>query len=376
MYTSIVQKAFNQPIALVLIAAILLWTVGLPFGIGRAHAASLTTVKDTITDSRPSVVANHTIDFTTPTGITSGQTITITFPAGFTMSSIAFGDVDLKDDGTDLAFAATASGATWGAAVSGQVLTLTNGTTAVAAGSVMELQIGTNATFGTAGTNQITNTTAGSYVISLGGTSADAADLRIAIIDAVTVTASVDTSLTFTVAGVASGQAVNGDAVTTSAGATATALPFGTLTPGTAKTLAQTLSVTTNATNGFAVTVIQNQNLVSANGADIDTFKDGASTATPTAWTTPLGTLGTEATYGHYGVTSEDSDLNTDEFGTALYAGNLATARTVFSHTGPADGSTANKGQTRVAVKIQVTALQEAATDYNNRLTYVATPTF
>ena len=376
MYTSIVQKAFNQPIALVLIAAILLWTVGLPFGIGRAHAASLTTVKDTITDSRPSVVANHTIDFTTPTGITSGQTITITFPAGFTMSSIAFGDVDLKDDGTDLAFAATASGATWGAAVSGQVLTLTNGTTAVAAGSVMVLQIGTNATFGTAGTPQITNTTAGSYVISLGGTSADAADLRIAIIDAVTVTASVDTSLTFTVAGVASGQAVNGDAVTTSAGATATALPFGTLTPGTAKTLAQTLSVTTNATNGFAVTVIQNQNLVSANGADIDTFKDGASTATPTAWTTPLGTLGTEATYGHYGVTSEDSDLNTDEFGTALYAGNLATARTVFSHTGPADGSTANKGQTRVAVKIQVTALQEAATDYNNRLTYVATPTF
>ncbi len=376
MYTSIVQKAFNQPIALVLIAAILLWAVGLPFGIGRAHAAQLTTVRDTITDSRPSVVANHTIDFTTPTGVTSGQTITVTFPAGFDLSSVAFGDVDLKDDSTDLAFAATPSGATWGAAVSGQVLTLTNGTTAVGAGSVMELQIGTNATFGTAGTNQITNTTAGSYVISLGGTSADAADLRIAIIDAVTVTASVDTSLTFTVAGVASGQAVNGDAVTTSAGATATALPFGTLTPGTAKTLAQTLSVTTNATNGFAVTVIQNQNLVSANGADIDTFKDGASTAVPTAWTTPLGTLGTEATYGHYGITSEDSDLNTDEFGTALYAGNLATARTVFSHTGPADGSTADKGQTRVAIKIQVTALQEAATDYNNRLMYVATPTF
>jgi hypothetical protein len=60
----------------------------------------------------------------------------------------------------------------------------------------------------------------------------------------------------------------------------------------------------------------------------------------------------------------------------ALYAGNIGTARTVFSHTGPADGSTANKGQTRVAIKIQITALQEAATDYNNRLMYVATPTF
>ncbi len=376
MHTSILQRTLNQPVALVLIVALLVWTVGIPFDIARAQAASLTTVKDTITDSRPSVVANHTIDFTTPTGVTSGQTITITFPSGFTMTSIAFGDVDLKDDGTDLAIAATPAGATWGAAVSGQVLTLTNGTTAVTAGSVMELQIGTHATFGTTGTNQITNTTVGSYVISIGGTMTDSASLRIALIDAVTVTASVDTSLTFTVAGITTGVTVNGDAITTSVVSTATTLPFGTLAPGTAKVAAQTLSVTTNAKNGFAVTVIQNQNLLSANGADIDTFKDGASTAVPTAWTTPLGTLDTEATYGHYGLTSEDADLNSDEFGTALYAGNIGTARTIFSHTGPADGSTADKGQTRVAIKIQITALQEAATDYTNRLTYVATPTF
>lgn len=366
----------NRAVALVLIAA-MLFLSGIPFGLAHANAATLTTVKDTISDSRPSVVSNHTIDFTTPTGITSGQTITITFPAGFTLSSIAFGDVDLKDDGTDLAIAATPSGATWGAAVSGQVLTLTNGTTAVGAGSVMELQIGTNATSGTAGTNQITNTTVGSYVISIGGTMADSASLRIALVDSVSVTASVDTSLTFTVAGKTSGT-VNGEGTSCGGAATATALPFDTLAPSTAEVLCQTLSVTTNAGSGFTVTVGQNQNLLSATGADIDTFKDGASTYTPTAWTAPIGTLDSEQTYGHFGMTSEDATLaGGDEYGTALYSAiGTSTPRAVFYHTGPADGSTAHKGQTNIAYKVEITALQEAANDYTNRLTYIATPTF
>ena len=40
------------------------------------------------------------------------------------------------------------------------------------------------------------------------------------------------------------------------------------------------------------------------------------------------------------------------------------------------DGSTANIGLTRVGYKIQIGALQEAANDYSNRITYVCTPTF
>lgn len=43
---------------------------------------------------------------------------------------------------------------------------------------------------------------------------------------------------------------------------------------------------------------------------------------------------------------------------------------------GPADGSTAHQGRTRVGYKIQIGSLQEAGTDYTNTLTYVATPTF
>ena len=133
--------------------------------------------------------------------------------------------------------------------------------------------------------------------------------------------------------------------------------------------------MTTNATNGFTVTVKENQHLLSSTGADIDNFKDGADTATPVVWTAPLGTLGNENTYGHFGITSSD-DINSSEFAGAKFAGNIVAPRSIFSHTGPSDGTTANIGQVDVAYKIAITTLQEAGTDYSNTLTYVATPVF
>ncbi len=374
LYQETPQIRFSSSLALILIIALLLWTTGLPFWLERVRASQLTSAKDTLTDSRPAVVSGHAIAFTTVTAIGAGSTIKVQFdPAGDLFVLTGITTSDLSATGMTLV-------ATCGAGADEVTFALDatapdeNFTFTVCSGDT----VATGAKTITAnGTNKATNpVSTGSYVIRITGPSSDQADVRVAIVDAVTVTASVDTTLTFTVAGVASGQAVNGDGVTTSAGATATALPFATTSPATPKVLAQTLTVTTNAKNGFVVTVQQNQNLLSANGADIDLFKDGAATAVPTAWTVPLGTLDTENTYGHYGVTSEDADLNSDEFGTALYAGNLATARQVFSHTGPADGSTANKGLTRVAVKLEIHALQEAAPDYNNRLTYIATPTF
>jgi hypothetical protein len=142
------------------------------------------------------------------------------------------------------------------------------------------------------------------------------------------------------------------------------------------KTLGQALTVTTNARNGFVVTVQQNQNLLSSTGADIDGFKDGAYNNTPTAWTAPTNSITDENSWGHWGLTSEDADLNSDEFGSALFVAASTTARQVFSHTGPADGTTVDKGATKVAYQIQITPLQEAGNDYSTVLTYIATPTF
>lgn len=394
----VVEKHLFSTISAVLIVSLLVWLSNFSVWVNKAQAAQLGTISDTLSTSKPLTKSNHTIKFVLASSVTASSTIALDFADSFSStSSPAFAITDPLD--FDIATSTSVSGAftDLGVVAAGlcpgsglskfeitststtNVFTFThcNGTDAVSANTAIAVEIGTNATSAGAGDSQLTNAASGSYVLTVTAPSTDSASTRIAIIDDVVMSASVATNFTFTIAGVASGENINGDAIATSAGATATALPFGELTAGAAKVLGQTLSVSTNARNGFAVTVQEDQDLLSANGATIDLFKDGAGTATPVAWASPLGTIDQANTYGHFGFTSEDADLNSDEFGSALYAGNASsTPRTVFSHTGPANGSTANKGQTRVGVKIEISALQEAAGDYTNRLTYVATPTF
>jgi hypothetical protein len=241
------------------------------------------------------------------------------------------------------------------------------------------VRIGTNAVTGATGDTRITNpASAGSYELTVNGSIPDSGQTRVAIIDDVVVTANVDTSFTFVISGVANGQTVNGSATTTATTTTATSVPFETLSAGTSKTLAQNLAVTTNAIQGFVVTVEQSQNLLSSTGADIDGFSNGAYNNTPIAWTSPTNSISggiPENTWGHWGITSEDN-LNTDEFGTDLWVSASTTPRQVFTHNGPADGTTANIGSTRIGYQAQIGSLQEAADDYNTTLTYIATPTF
>ncbi len=190
------------------------------------------------------------------------------------------------------------------------------------------------------------------------------------------VTAAVDTTFTFSIAGVAaSTTAITGEATTTIT-TTATSVAFGTLNAGVIGVAAQSLTVSTNAKNGFSVTIQQDHDLVSASTADINVFVDGDATTTPVAWTPPSGQVGDDTTYGHYGITSEDGTLSWgggDPFGSALYSGSFAATAPleVFYHNGVANGAT-----TSVGIKIETSALQEAANDYSNTLTYVATPVF
>ncbi len=366
-------EALHRVVAMLVAAAVLVTSVGF---YSTAQAASLVQVSNTLSDSDVSALSNHTIRFalaTTSTGVAAGQTITVTFPVGFSLGSVASGDIDFSINGTDQTLAGAPSGATWGAAVAGQVLTLTSGTGVVNAGQVVVIEIGTNATFGTTGTNRITNPTAGSYEIVVTAGASDSGRTRVAILDNVDVTAIVNTSFTFVVSGTATSTAINGTSTTGST--TATAIPFGVLTAGEIKTLGQRLNVTTNARNGFVVTVEQDQNLLSATGADIDGFANGTYTNTPAAWSAPTNSISDENTWGHWGLTSDD-DLNANEFGSALFVAASTTPRQIFQHSGPADGVTNNIGSTSVAYQIQITPLQEAGDDYNTILTYIATPTF
>lgn len=357
--------------------AILMWSLGLP-SVRFSEAANVTSFSDTISDSAPSASADHTIQYTVPAGsagVEAGETITVTFPAGFNMGAVAFGDIDLSINAVDQTLAAAPAGATWGAVVAGQVLTLTSDTGVANAGEVVIIKIGTNAT---GGTNQIANhASEGSYdisVVSGTGGNNDTGTTKIVVLTAVTVTAAVDTIFTFKVEGTSAGTLINTQATT--GAVSSTSMAFGDLTAGNATTTAQLLTVSTNATNGYIVTVQVDGDLQSSTGATIDGF-DGATD--PTAWASPAGTLGDPTTYGHWGVTSDDTSITSRagaEFGDNLFIAATTTPQEVMQFGGPTNGTGQGEGTTTVGYRVEISALQEAGDDYSTTLTYVATPTF
>ncbi len=155
-------------------------------------------------------------------------------------------------------------------------------------------------------------------------------------------------------------------------------LPFGTLAAGTSRVIAQDLAVTTNASNGYTVTVVETQDLQSSTGATIDGFVNGSDTNTPTAWQGPSAVLADNDTYGHWGITSSDAAVSarTAQFAADQWVAPSTTPIAVMGHTGPADGSTPGTGTARIGYQAQISALQEAGDDYTTTLRYIATPTF
>ena len=379
-------------LSLLLIVSVFLWSVGAPMLFQKAHASNLTLVSDTLTNSSLNTPAGHTIQFTSNAQIAPGQTIQINIDPVTGLFTEAYSAATSTDftfyaGSTPYTVVTGAAGCTSGnqvqavgnyAAGLNQNLTLTvcGSAAAIASSTVVTIGIATT----TAATKVWTNpSVAGSYRILIGGTQPNAGETRVAVLPNVLLTASVNTSFTFTVSGLATSSQLVGQYATSTASSTATALPFGTLASSTiasSTVLAQQLNVSTNARNGFSVTVQENQPPTSSTGATIDLFANGATTSAPIAWVAPSAQLDIPSTYGHFGVTSDD-DEGSNEFGSgALWAGNIDKPRVIFSHTGPADGKTQNKGKATVAYRIQISDLQEAGNDYSNTLTYVATPTF
>lgn len=372
-------SASQKAIATLLATAVVLWTLGYHM---TAQAANVTSFSDVITDSAPGASADHLITFTVPTAMAIGETFTITFPGDFGMGSIVIGDVDLDIAG-DQTLAATAAAGTWGVSgFGGNTLTFETPTDAgTAGGETFIVDIGTAAT---GGTNQIVNPTSPtggnqSYEISIAGTMADVGYTRVVILDTVLVTASILTEFDFTVTGKLTGTTVNGIASTLDS--SSTTIPFGTLAINDDEIIAQELNVTTNASNGFVVTVQTDGEFRSSTGAEIDGFVDNTDTITPTLWAAPSENITLDTTWGHWGFATDDTDVGdgiyeADEFGADEWIAATTSARAVFAHTGPSDGTTEDIGSTTVAYKVQISPLQEAGDDYQTTLTYIATPTF
>ncbi len=309
-----------------------------------AKAASMDSAKDTLSTSDLDVDATHVVTFKTAAPLVQNDYIRVDFATAFGDATAAI--VSCPDDGastTDADFIRCDIG------VGG--LSATSSITIAGVHNPVD---------------------AGSYSVTIAsyhlGTLVESSEMKVYIISDVTVTAHVAASLTFSISTSTPATSVNGITVT---GTTSpTAIDFGTIQTGAGnkETMAQTLSVSTNAAAGYVVTVQQDHNLQSAAGADIDSFVAG-----PTAWVDPTGLLaGGESTWGHMAVTSDDVDF----FGAAEYRGlNGTTAMSIMAHNGASDGLTAGVGVAHVAYTIGITDLQEAG-DYSNKLTYICTPTY
>jgi hypothetical protein len=81
-----------------------------------AGAATLTDVSVALSNHTVNASTNVTLSFVATTAITAGQTITFDTPDAFTLDveNTVVADIDLLDDGVQLAIDETVSGATWG----------------------------------------------------------------------------------------------------------------------------------------------------------------------------------------------------------------------------------------------------------------------
>lgn len=364
-------KRFYRILSIILILAILGLTSS-PLLL-KANAGTLTSAKVTISDSRAGL-ASVTYDFaftasastsikqwdvqfcttasetcTTPTGIVttgatrssdnvSGTTRTDTFTANGTLTTV----VTTPATQSPLAITASYTG-------------ITNPTT-------------TNTTYFARIT---TYSDTGTTVID--GTNAVA--FAILTTTSIAVTASVDPTLTFTVAAVTSGGTVNG--ATTNVTSTANTIPLGTLSTGSTKITAHDVSVTTNATSGYTVTVkaladppLSEQ---TATAENIDKFT--GTNAAPATWSSPAGTA-KSVNSGLFGYTTNDTTLTgtADRFTSAggnKWAGPTTSALEVaYSTVGVASAET-----TRLGWQAEVNGLQPPGS-YTGTVVLVATPTY
>ncbi len=275
----------------------------LSFPLKNVLALRPDSLKDTISDSRPSVAADHTIviGVTSGTTFSSGETVIVNFPAGFNLTALTMADVDFVNGSTNETLQ---SGACAGAdaiqyTLSSQQVTFTACTlSAEAAGTDITLKFGAVAS---GGTTRIVNTTAGSYQLNVAGNYGDdSQDTVIVVTAASTVSATLDESLTATVAGVTSANCDISGGTDVSPDPTATAIGFNTITPEVFYNACQSLTVGTNAAGGYSVTVYTTTGLdAGANAFNVGSCDAGGCTlTTPNTWAT--------STNNGYGVCMKD----------------------------------------------------------------------
>lgn len=343
-----------------------------------AHAATLSNMSDITSRNKISTLADHTIDFITPTGITAlSQTLSVVFPAGYTMGTfnvlnvgIAVGPTTGSCAGTfvDRTVAATAGLDIWGAAMASQTITFTApssgtiGTSGIGAGRCVRIEIGATATFGGQGATQITNPgTAGNYNVTINTSPGDSGVVRLIVIndDDVSISATVDAILGFTISDTAVGFGTFTPA--TLRYATADAVGQNTSPPATAPV---TLVASSNANSGFYIRIRS-----TGTGSTAGMYNSVANSLIAASGVNSI-TTSTEA-YGAYANLVSGTGFTIGTFSGATSTAALTTSdQTLASTVGPT-----LSGTSVLHLKANVLGTTEAGA-YVDTLTLTCTATF
>lgn len=379
----ILNKAMKKrALSLLSTVTVLSMVLGAVLGVQQAFAASLTNISDTLTTEVASTAADHTILFTTPTGVANAETITLTFQSDFDVSAVVAADVAI-------------SGSTFGAMTVAADCSATDEASVGVAGQVITLTLCTGdgglfvatETVTIAITNlHITNpTSAGSYTLTIGGTMTDSGVGAISIVDSdvVTISATVDPSITFDLD--------TGAALAANTAATYS-VALGTLTSGSVTTSGVSsvnyigMDLDTNASGGAVITVASdNATGLCSTSVTGDCIPYATTVAAGTAGfgicvgqitaategvlaTSAFSASGTLQTTTTAAEVSPSCTTTSHALGTAL---TNATQTIINTNNNPVAG-----GRVEVLVKAGISGVTPAHNDYTNTLTFIATGTF
>ncbi len=352
------------------------------------QAASVTSFSVTLSRQKAATAANQTILFTTPTGVagTGNPTIILTYDNSTSVhASLDYTDIDLGFDttpdgvcetgDTEMTLAAAQSGATMGVVrTSSTVITFTNGSTAIAAGSEICIEIGTNADAGATGDQQITNGSEGTSTLTLSGGFGDSGVASMSMVDddQVTVTATVNSALTFDL----------DTATTDTTSDDPYSVALGTITTSDTRVSGTTDSVNfiwvdlssnasggvvvnvrnANGTNGLVSTSVPADNIGSADGSVADGTEIYGLCIVSTAATT--GTLDDEGGYDSDTCSANNETNNVQALST--------TGENIFD----TNGAPISAGRGQIAVNASISGTTVAHADYTDTLTFIATGTY
>ncbi len=332
-----------------------------------AHAAALSSLSNTQSSLKVSALSDHTIQFVTPTGVTAGQGISITFPSNYATGTFAVANFDLATSTsatcsgfTDAVLVSGAPSAlSWGVTQATATVYITSGTAVIPANRCVQIQIGSNATSGATGVSQITNpTTPGSYAISIrAGADDGTITQNIITDDTVVISATVQQSLTFTISTTTIYFGNLGSGAAKFASSTNT-------TGDTTETIAHTLGVSTNAPSGYTITI---------RGDTLTSQQSALNTITAMGATAASSTIATEQ-FGIRATVSGGTGASVDATYSAATSYGFDASSTTPSILATGSGST-NTSTYSLRYVANIAGTTEAGT-YVASLVYVATANY